>query len=72
MQNNNDPYTSKPLPPLPPVFSEGSQVWARFSGDGRDYSAIVESIRPGPQYLVRYIQFGTDKEWLPASSVRQM
>jgi len=66
-----DFYTVKPLPVVP-ILIRGMSVMARYSGDGREYRAVIEDIRPGPQYLIRYIDFGNDKEWLPVSCVRAM
>jgi len=64
------PFVSKPLPPSPILFTVGTKVIAKYSGDGKEYRGIIDEVRPGPQYLVRYLDFGNDKEWLPVSCVR--
>jgi len=70
------PTNNKSLPPLPPPptknlvtnFTVGSQVMATYSGDGLKYKAVITDTK-GQYYLVRYVDFGNDMEWLPFSSI---
>jgi hypothetical protein len=65
-------FVSKPLPASPPALFVGMPVMATYSVDGKQYRALIDQMRPGPQYLVRYVDFGNETEWLPAYSVRPM
>jgi len=52
-------------------FVPGTPVMARYSGDGREYKAIVVQAIPG-KYFVSYPEFGNDSEWLSNQFVRAM
>lgn len=69
---------SSPKPPLPavplnspkppinrnaPKFPIDAQVFAKYSGDGKYYRAVVKQYVQG-KYEVAYIDFNNDKEWL--------
>ncbi len=67
-----------PPPPRPPargtlkeapVFTTGMMVKAKYSGDGEFYAARIEDIQDN-QYLVAYVDFANDQEWLPSSSLK--
>jgi len=65
---------AQPYYPQPSIGSSigiGAPVIATYSGDGRQYRAVVADKRPG-YYLVKYPEFGTAQEWLPVSAVRSM
>jgi hypothetical protein len=56
------------MAPVSTSITVGTRVMATYSGDGKPYRAIVDQVRPG-QYLVRYIDFGNETEWLPANKI---
>jgi hypothetical protein len=63
------PYPPSPRAPAAPQFSVGMVCQAKYSADGRFYRANIEDFQNG-QYLVHYVDFGQDREWLPASSLK--
>jgi len=44
---------------------------ATYTGDKKEYKAVVEELKQG-YYLVRYVDFGEEKEWLPISSIKKL
>lgn len=75
-QNKNSSFVVRPaavtpsMPPRPsPQFTVGMQCQAKYSQDGRFYRAVIEDSQQG-QYFVHYLDFGEDREWVPASSLK--
>jgi len=58
----------KRIPPPPPQFAKGSMIQAKYTQDGKFYRARVDDIQ-GTQYLVTYVDFGGEQEWLPLESL---
>jgi hypothetical protein len=56
-------------PPVAPQFRVGMQCQAKYSGDGRFYRAVIDDVRMD-DYLVRYVDFGNESEWVSASSLK--
>jgi len=50
-------------------FYIGAIVQARYTKDGKYYEAEIEATQTG-QYLVRYLDYESAREWLPLSSLR--
>jgi len=62
--------SGKRIPPPPPKgFEKGSTVQAKYTQDGQFYRARVDDIQ-GTQYLVSYVDFGGEQEWLPLESLK--
>jgi hypothetical protein len=75
-QNKNSSFSVRPAavaPSMPPraapQFTVGMQCQAKYSADGRFYKAVIEDSQQG-QFLVHYVDFGEDREWVPASSLK--
>jgi hypothetical protein len=60
----------RPTPPAAsPQFKIGQRCQAKYSGDGKYYRAVIDDIRLD-DYLVRYVDFGNDSEWVSVSSLK--
>jgi len=55
-----------------PAFTPqiGMRCQAKYSKDGIYYNAIVDKVENG-RCLVRYVDFGNDKEWVPLNDIKR-
>jgi len=59
----------KPLP-VAPGMAVGTTVMAKYSGDGKEYKGVIQEVKPG-SFLIKYVDFGEDKEWGMAAKIKK-
>jgi len=64
------------VPPPPPKgfhgsFGVGTVCEAKYSADGVFYKARIDEIQDG-NFLVAYVEFGGQQEWLPLSDLKMI
>jgi hypothetical protein len=61
--------SSKISPPSEGSLQIGNYCLAKYSEDGSYHNAVVENIKNG-MFLVRYVDFDDDEEWVPPSFLK--